>query len=198
MRPFSRTRGRSGRPSPSSVVTTWAAARFSACCSRRSALNSSPRMGPSASANKRTDGIVVVILQYCGPHFTLFEEYVLAATTRKSVEFIIQMKAESEARRRASVQVYELRFFGARADFARLVRVRARGPAASVGPPALAAKVPSVAPILRATSTRRSSCTRADFLLRFVFIKIEFLPSWCGIVKSNVPPRLDLRMRQAQ
>src|ERR1700686_2352412 len=62
MRPFPKTRGRRGRPSPISSRVTWAAARFSACCSRRSALNSSPRIGPSASANKRTDGIVVVIL----------------------------------------------------------------------------------------------------------------------------------------
>src|SRR5487761_750574 len=62
MRPFSNTRGIRGCPSPMSSEATWAAARFSACCSRRSALNNSPRMGPSGSANKRTDGIVVVIL----------------------------------------------------------------------------------------------------------------------------------------
>ena len=55
-RPFSRSRVANRRPVVGLVVTGCAAARLSACCSRRSMLNSSARIGSSASAAKAEDG----------------------------------------------------------------------------------------------------------------------------------------------
>src|SRR5207253_1164246 len=46
-RPLSSTRGNSRRPFSNSLMTGWAAARLSACCSRRSTPKSSARIGSS-------------------------------------------------------------------------------------------------------------------------------------------------------
>src|SRR5258708_977224 len=46
-RPLSSTRGNSRRPFSDSLMTCWAAARLSACCSRRSTPKSSARIGSS-------------------------------------------------------------------------------------------------------------------------------------------------------
>src|SRR2546422_314076 len=48
-RPLSSTRGNSRRPFSNSLMTGWAAARLSACCSRRSTPKSSARIGSSNS-----------------------------------------------------------------------------------------------------------------------------------------------------
>src|SRR5881397_328307 len=63
-RPLSSTRGNSRRPFSDSLMTCWAAARLSACCSRRSTPKSSARIGSSSgcranSAEGWALGIVV-------------------------------------------------------------------------------------------------------------------------------------------
>src|SRR5205807_6811200 len=60
-RPFSRTRGRSGRPGPDSLVTICAAARLSACSSRRSTLKSSARMGSESEKKLRIGRAVFIV-----------------------------------------------------------------------------------------------------------------------------------------
>jgi hypothetical protein len=67
-RPFSMTCGRRGRPCTISRVMVWAAARLSACCSRRSALNNSARIGPGKSGNTSVDGLAVVIVSSTVSH----------------------------------------------------------------------------------------------------------------------------------
>src|SRR5688572_9770109 len=54
-RPLSRTRGDSLRDFQGVSVTRWAAARVSACCSRRSMLKSSARIGSSESGLERRE-----------------------------------------------------------------------------------------------------------------------------------------------